>query len=69
MPIHTKIHEPPPTDHGIDAKTMWERGEGWVTKKTEGQESKRVDRDERVFGLRERLKINNGVISHLILRT
>ena len=40
-----------------------------MTKKTEGQESKRVDRDERVFGLRERLKINNGVISHLILRT
>ena len=40
-----------------------------MTKKREGQESKREDKDERVFGLRERLKINNGVISCLSLRT
>ena len=35
-------------DHGIDAKTMWERREGWVTKKREGQESNGP------FGLRGR---------------
>ena len=40
-----------------------------MTKKREGQESKREDRDERVFGPRERLKINNGVISRLSLKT
>ena len=40
-----------------------------MTKKREGQESKREDRDERVFGLKERLQINNGVISRLSLRT
>ena len=40
-----------------------------MTKKREGQESQREVRDERIFGLRERLKISNGVISRLSLRT